>query len=82
MTSYTPAPEQPDGIDPANDELPRPGAAANRIARFLEWYGDGIIEIGSPTPGQDNAPVLYARDLQALLNVITLSIDLHRELTR
>lgn len=56
-------PDQPDRIDENSRDLPTPADARARVEQFLEYWGDGIIDWAGPAP-------LYARDLQALVNVL------------
>ena len=63
QVTETQVPEDPPGIDPQTLDLPAAAAAAERVAEFLRWYGDGRIVVDVDEPG----PPLYARDLEALV---------------
>lgn len=54
--------DQPPGIDP-DDPADTPSAhdAAERVAAFVSWFGDGQVHLAV------EAPPLYARDLAALV---------------
>ena len=57
--------EQPDGIEDTSFDLPDPARAAARVNEFLSAWGDGLIPLE-----YDGLPPLYARDLQALTNLV------------
>ncbi len=68
----TALPDQPDGIDPASYDLPDPARAAERVRTYLEWFGDGLVDIARDDRHQDSPPApLYARDLQVLADLAT-----------
>lgn len=61
-------PQQPDGISEQSRDLPDPRVAAERVDAYLAVCGDGLYDV------QDGQP-LYARDLQALVNLARKAQD-------
>lgn len=61
--------EDPPGIDPHTSDLPTAGDAAERVAAFLRWYGDGRVVVDT----EESGPPLYARDLEVLTRSVSPS---------
>lgn len=70
-TTNTSVPEQPDGIADDSHDLPDVARAAERVDRFLQAYGDGLVGVLVSPEYQDAMPPLYARDLEALSRAAT-----------
>lgn len=62
MTIRTEYDDQPDGIDPYSHDMPNPKAAAERVLRFVAFFGDGRVD-------EFDGPPLFARDLEAIAKV-------------
>lgn len=68
--------DQPPGISSDEPVLPDAADAAERVAEFLRWYGDGritvlhkpqVVKLDGPWTG----PALFARDLEALVREVS-----------